>query len=222
MSYYTAGFRSCATDATIIVMNLDDNLQPSTSAQCGAFAQLLESALAMNGIHSNWITVNAAYQVDPNNLVKMAIKEWCFIGATGCASGVPNYNGEANYKYRLFLNGGDWMFPQRLPTNFGDLENRPGSQGQGGVASTNPSFTPVEKVFDRHFIVQIPTLDGQAAAGNQYYDPSYGVRYPSEVGFEAQAVAGYVFVFPDGQYHVALPVPGVPNIQFTPIPQNSK
>jgi hypothetical protein len=68
MSYYTSGFTSCALNARDVVENLSSTapIIISTSAQCGAFALLLESALAMNGIHSNWTTVQPT---DQSNMV---------------------------------------------------------------------------------------------------------------------------------------------------------
>jgi hypothetical protein len=50
MYYYTQGFSSCAVTAQQLVENL-----PTPSGQCGSFALLLASALAVNGIHTNWI-----------------------------------------------------------------------------------------------------------------------------------------------------------------------
>jgi hypothetical protein len=68
-------------------------------------------------------------------------------------------------------------------------------------------------------------LDNAPTVGNQYYDPSYGVTYPSDVGFESQAVAGYAYRFPiidgPGTYHVFSPIVGKPNIIFTPVSSRS-
>ena len=99
------------------------------------------------------------------------------------------------------------MFPVS-PDGYGDLINNEGLAGQGEI-------TPLEKVFDFHFIVKIP-----AASGNQYYDPSYGSTYSSELGFEAQAVVGYASQnFGDdptsGNYHFRTSA-GVANISFLP------
>jgi hypothetical protein len=108
---------------------------------------------------------------------------------------------------------------RRRAVNGPDLTNLP-MQGQGESPFTTPPLTPLEKVFDRHFIVQVPILDNAPTAGNQYYDPSYGVTYPSEVGFESQAVAGYAYEFPfdflSGINHVFTPIAGKPNIVFIP------
>jgi hypothetical protein len=76
------------------------------------------------------------------------------------------------------------MFP--APASYDDLTNIQGLAGQGETGAGTPPYTPIEKAFGAHYIVQIPI-----APGNQYYDPSYGVTYPSQAGFESQAVAGY-------------------------------
>jgi hypothetical protein len=106
-----------------------------------------------------------------------------------------------------------------------DLTNLQGVVGQGENGTTLPAYTPLEKVFAFHFIVQVPTLDGMPTAGNQYYDPSYGLTYSSEIGFESQAVAGYAYEFPfdvgTGINHVFTPIAGSPNIRFIPVPQMS-
>lgn len=155
MSYYTAGFGSCALDAGQLVENL-----PTPSGQCGAFAFLLESALAMNGIHSNWIQVQA-----DDGVSLMVINNW------GLSSS-PTYPTQAPWQYNFVLNGCpncgiDLMVPVSS-AGYGDLTNNQGLAGQGET-------TPLEKVFARHFIVQI-----SVAPGNQYYDPSYGITYSSE------------------------------------------
>jgi hypothetical protein len=224
MQYYTTGSNSCAIYAYEIVENL-----PTPSAQCGAFAFLLESALAVNGIHSNWTQVQATYQpVGPSEWSKMVIKNWCFIGTPGCPVGTPVYPTQAPWIYQLLLNPasvGDYMVPTPAVGYGPDLTNRQGVQGQGENPYTTPPLTPLEKVFDYHFIVKIPTLDNAPTVGNQYYDPSYGVTYPSEAGFESQAVAGYAYEFfldlGTGTNHVFTPIAGSPNIRFTPVPQFS-
>jgi hypothetical protein len=237
MQYYTAGFGSCALNAQGIVENMWQYISGGTilngsysiSAQCGAFAFLLESALAVNGIHSNWITVSAAYQdasFGSSQWVNMVIKNWCFTGTACWPLGEPTYQDYYPYIYQLTLNpSGDLMVP--TPSGgYGDLTNQSGAAGQGEQGSS-PPFTPLEKVFALHFIVQIPTLDGNATPGNWYYDPSYGLTYPSAAGFESQAVSGYAYqYFEDlgsGRYHVyAAGTPNIaPNILFSPLVANS-
>lgn len=89
----------------------------------------------------------------------------------------------------------------------------------------DPPYTPLEKVFERHFIVRVPTVDGQTTAGDQYFDPSYGVTYTSEAGFESRAIAGYAyqFAFEVGSefWHISRPMSGLPNIRFTLVPLQS-
>jgi hypothetical protein len=229
MQYYTAGFNNCALNAQQVVINVyvdGTGTHYSPSAQCGAFALLLESALAMNGIHSNWIQINAAYSDPIYGRPMMIVKNWCFVASTGCQQGTPKYPTQSPWVYQFTLNAvGDPMFPAPAG-GFGDLTNLQGILGQGGIATTSPPFTPVEKVFDFHFIVQVPTVDGTAPAGNQFFDASYGVTYSSAAGFEAQAVAGYALQFPPdqpslGEHHVFAPIVGSPNISFTVVPSFS-
>lgn len=59
-----------------------------------------------------------------------------------------------------------------------DLDNILGLAGQN-------SSQLAEKAFNLHFIVQL-----SSAVGNQYFDPSYGVTYAKNAGFESQAVFG--------------------------------
>lgn len=234
LTYYTAGFNDAAIVAAELVTNRGRHYEPSppytfvpsTSGQCGSFASLLQSALAMNGIHSNWIVVEAEYQPTPTtSWSNMAIKNWCFVGLAGCPAGTPTYPGEPDYKYKFILNVTDLMVPARM--DYGDLSNQAGIAGQNAIPF--PLFpyipTPLEKVFARHFIVQVPWLDGLPAGGNHYYDPSYGVTYPSVAGFESQAVAGYAYQFFQELgttfWHAARPKPGSPNIRFTQVPTQS-
>jgi hypothetical protein len=117
MSYYTAGFNSCATTAARVVQNLGDTGNATTSAQCGAFALLLQSALAMNGIHSNFIDVFATDYATPAafNGVLMVIKNW----HTNAQSQPPAHS---PWLYDLKLNPGssaDLMVPARA--SYGDL-----------------------------------------------------------------------------------------------------
>jgi hypothetical protein len=226
MNYYSAGFYSCALSASYIVQNLigfppaSPVIAPNNSAQCGAFALLLGSALAMNGIHSNWTQIQAADFVPASNGPLMVIKNWCPIGSPGCPSGSPSYSSQPLWQYKFLLNSGDYMVP--APSSYGDLTNciggLTGCNGLPGQGSTVFPLTgsPLEKVFASHFILQIPI-----ATGNQYYDPSYGVTYPSAAGFEAQAIAGYAAQilgdapFSDN-YHFRT-VSGTPDITFTTV-----
>jgi hypothetical protein len=109
------------------------------------------------------------------------------------------------------------MFPPLA--SYGNLTNIQGLPGQGESGAGTPPYTPVEKVFGSHYIVNITI-----ASGNQYYDPSYGVTYPSPAGFESQAVAGYAKkIAPDsgGNFHFRTYSPLLPNIMFTVITTSS-
>jgi hypothetical protein len=152
----------------------------------------------------------------------MVINNWCEIGVSACPGGTPSYTDP--WKYKLLLNAsGDYMVPPPPPPlGFGDLFNLAGIAGQNSSPFATTPFirTPLDKVFDSHFIVQIP-----AAMGNQYYDASYGVTYPSETGFQSQAVAGYAQQRASDagpNYHFGLVgTAGLPTIVFTPVGRNS-
>jgi hypothetical protein len=231
MQYYTAGFGSCAYTAQYIVENvIDGTLTYSPSAQCGAFALLLQSALAMNGIHSNFINVFATdYYNNPNapTGVVLAIKNW----TTGNPSYPPS---QSPWSYQLVLNADDYMSPAR--SNYGDLTNQTGIPGQGEP----PPATPVEKVFHRHFIVQVVSgtagcTDYNTLSTSQLYDPSYGVTYlpagatnTTMEGFERQAVYGFAAQIPSygdqaygPNWHFRLPLQGQPDISFQCVAANS-
>ncbi len=194
MFYYAprVGFESCATSSEPLVEGNGVITGNTVSGQCGAFEWLLESVLAANGIYSNYIDVAAT---DGSLMVT----------DTWTLSGTPTFPSQAPWEYKLLLNVGDYMVP--LPSAFGDLGYATGIAGQGNAQ-------PSEKVFNSHYIVQIPS-----ASGNQYYDPSYGVTYPSAAGFELQSVQGYAKSIgdPAGQYHFrkAISPPLAPNITFT-------
>jgi hypothetical protein len=152
----------------------------------------------------------------------MVIKNWCFVGTTiNCPQGTPTYLLQNPWVYRFVLNAtGDSMYPAPAG-GFGDLTNLDGIPGQNETAVTVPPWTPVEKVFGYHFIVQVAAVDDAPLSGDQFFDPSYGVTYSSAAGFEAQAVAGYASQFPPdnaslGQYHVFTPISGFPDISFSP------
>jgi hypothetical protein len=212
MFYYSVGFNACALNAVAIVQTSGSALFNNASGQCGAFAWLLESALAMNGIHSNWT------QVQPTDGSLMVIKNWSL--------GTPTLTSPSPWLYNFLLSGGpssgiDYMDPP--PASYGDLTNcTGGSTGCNGLPGQGLLF-PLEKAFNRHFIVQAPT-----ASGNQYFDPSYGVTYPSAPGFETQSVAGYAAQFgplelgtSKYQFRPAIAAPYGPNISFSTVSANS-
>jgi len=178
----------------------------------------------------------------------MVINQWTLATAT-YQTVTPSWN----YKfvlnpYNATAEFTDYMVPPQPQGVYGDLTNMPGLAGQG-ESSTTPAGTPAEKVFDSHFIVQIgcitstpsnpqiscismgnppvPCVSGNPQApygpGTQFFDPSYGVTYSSEAGFEMHSVAGYAQqnfgdVFHGPNYHLHAPVSGAPNICFTPLP----
>jgi hypothetical protein len=203
MAYYTAGFGSCATDAQQLVKNLSPG-GSNGSGQCGAFALLLESALAVNGIHSSWITVQAADQATAGT--KMVINNWAVPNPS-----LASYPAQSPWIYQMVLGSGDYMVPG--PPGYGDLENGTGLAGQN-------NNNPLEKVFDFHFIVQVPAPQG----AGQYFDPSYGQQYSSPAAFESHSVVGYVrYVAPDSvggvDYHfrtIGTNTSPNPNIVFSP------
>jgi hypothetical protein len=231
----TAGFFSCALTAQQVVMNLyldaQGNPHYSTSAQCGAFALLLESALAMNRIHSNWVSVFATTRDAPEAAptgVNMVIKNWD-------ASAPSEPSNQSPWLYHLVLNVGDLMMPPL--SSYGDLINQAGIPGQGEP----PPGTPLEKVFIAHFIVQVVgatagCTDYNTLAHSQLFDPSYGVTYSpagftytTQEGFELQAVYGYAARIPlygDGSdhpndWHLFRPIATSLNISFQCVPGNS-
>ena len=97
MNCYSAGFTSCALNASYVVQNLigpttppsPPMIAPYNSAQCGAFALLLESALAMNGIHSNWTQIQANGYASTGQPL-MVINNWCPIGSPNCPRSSPS------------------------------------------------------------------------------------------------------------------------------------
>jgi hypothetical protein len=126
--------------------------------------------------------------------------------------GAPSYQSELTWKYRFTLHAGDYMFPALA--GYGDLTNCAGPVPACFGASGQGELTPVEKVFDFHFIVLVPI-----APGNQFYDPSYGKTYSSQADFESYAVTGYAIHFGtdgpnSGDYHFKPPTPGAANISF--------
>jgi hypothetical protein len=61
MFYYSpgVGFQACALKASLLVESNGSESNNTASGQCGAFAFLLESALAANGLHSTYTGVKA-------------------------------------------------------------------------------------------------------------------------------------------------------------------
>ncbi|MBD9358865.1 carboxypeptidase-like regulatory domain-containing protein [Methylomonas albis] len=140
------------------------------SGQCGSFAKLLLGSLAVNGVQANWV------DIAPTDGSLMIVKKWTFNGGS--------FPADPLYKWRLDINDGDYMVPDLPGSIYADLTNINGLPGQN-------SPRPSEKIFNSHFIVK--ALSG-------YYDPSYGVTYAGEQGFETSALEGYAVNFLDGSY----------------------
>ncbi len=157
------GFKGCATSSVGLLTSA------TGSGQCGSWANLLMDALAVNGIMSSFT------QIQPTDQSWMLVNSWTF--GTG-SSLYP-----APYHWNLALpiesGGSPGMVPVAPGSVFGDLTSLSTLPGQ----NTAP---PSEKVFTKHFIVQVPS-----SLGAGYYDPSYGVTYLNNCDFESKAVAAY-------------------------------
>jgi len=149
----------------------------SGSGECEALSQLLQDALAVNGIPSLYFQINT---VDGS---QMLIKNWAFVP-------VSTYPSEPVWKWQMLVGFPDPMVPHIPLDLYGDLLSLTGVPGQ----NSNP---PSEKLFGNHKILAVnPTL-----GVGPYLDPSYGVTYTGSAMFEANAVAGYVRFFDDGFFH---------------------
>jgi hypothetical protein len=214
LSYYPAnsGFSACAYGSAYGGVTILD--ARNYAGQCGEFAWLMQSALAVNGIQSGLILVQA---ID-NQEEDFMIKNWQPFANAGTGTAYPNLANLAGlgpwWQIPLYTEqgGGPGMVPDPtfwnpvfLRNQFGDLNNANGLPGQNSSVPTL-MFTPItppapsEKIFDYHFIVEdLGDEDGiliNSSAG-PYYDPSYGKAYtgacgPQAGGFEHDAVAGYV------------------------------
>jgi hypothetical protein len=162
------GFQGCAINSIQLLTS------PTGSGQCGSWANLFMDALAINGITSSFI------QIQATDKSSMLINNWTF--------NVPSHLYQAPYNWNLILpnegvNVGPGMVP--LSSVSGDITSDSGLPGQN-------SPTPSEKLFGLHFIVQAPP-----GSSSGYYDPSYGVQYTGPCGvpdgFESNSIAGYAF-----------------------------
>ncbi len=163
------GFGACAVNPVGLLTSA------SGSGQCGSFAQLLMWTLGVNGISSDFVSINS------KDGTKMIVKDWTFAGA-------GTFPAQPDFKWKLVLNVGDYMVPPMPGNVYGDLTSLNSLAGQ----NTAP---PSEKVFDSHFIVKVATA---ISGGDPYFDPSYGVTYASDANFEAKALNGYASDFSDG------------------------
>jgi hypothetical protein len=154
MSYYTAPFGACATNSANLVENLGPS-GPSTSGQCGAFAFLLESALAVNGINSEWTTVGT---LDGSAMV---IKNWGLSSSPTYATTPPT--GFPQFIYKLILNTGDSAVGMDPPPSggFGDLTNDMGVPGQNEPSAPGP-LNPVRPCYSLGKGVRSPLYRGDS------------------------------------------------------------
>lgn len=205
LSYYPQGYgfsnsnnpdRCQTTEAGLLTAPIYQPPFTVAGGECGSFARLLMSALAINGIPSEFTTIQTA------NGSLMAVKAWEFGLPTAESydypwSWTPNPEALAN---------GDYMVPPPVPdpNDYGGLRSLTGIPGQNGQ-------TPSEKVFARHFVVRV----GSSVAPNgkgPCFDPSYGRWYSGPADFAAKAVAGYVVGLGLGRYAVGVPQSGPPNV----------
>jgi len=167
LSYYGDGINKCYVYVDEFLKSPD-----GSSAGCGTFANLFIETLWVNGIASNCIKVSSfsGYEgILINNWEPMIDKH----------PSPPN----KKHKWKFRFSKGASMYPP-LPFNvYGNLGNSIGIAGQNVE-------TPVEKAFDKHFIVKI--LDTYIMMPNlPYYDPSYGLTYQNEEEFDKKVVFGY-------------------------------
>lgn len=183
LSYYPQGqgFGNCALDASSLLTKF------SGGGQCGSFAHLLRAALGMNGIVTNFISINILPAFNGN---QMLVKEW-----TPISSGTSP---DAAYPYRLNLvvepAGPDGRIsigmvsapPSQI---FGELKSEATLPGQN-------SAPPSEKFFNSHYIVKLndAAVVPPFSQPGPYFDPSYGAFYTSSASFEDKAIWGYAAV----------------------------
>ncbi len=222
LSYYPAnsGFFTCAYGS---LSNGSSILNGGNLAgQCGQFAWLMQAALAVNGIPSSLVLVEA---ID-NEQESIMVNNWQPFANSGTPyPNLPNLAGLGPWwQVALYEEAGGFvgMVPNPsfwnlilLRNSFGDLTNANGIPGQNSSVP-NWLFTPItppapsEKIFGNHVILQdiggAPVTDASGvvigyspinAFAGPYYDPSYGKAYtsacsPQAGGFEHDAVAGYV------------------------------
>lgn len=148
------------------------------NGSCGAWALLLKSALAVNGISSEEVHITT------KDGLPFLVKDW--------TPKAESYSGE-DYRWKMEFNPAAkddglppyGMVPSQPDSVYGDLKSESTLSGQ----NTDP---PSEKIFERHIILKALPNDGPQV----YYDPSYGEDYGSdktqaEIKFENDAVYGY-------------------------------
>ena len=91
---------------------------------------------------------------------------------------------------------------------------------QTGIPGQNTE-TPSEKVFTQHFVIMYTKMGQNCMMSACYYDPSYGVTFLNEAGFQTGAVFGFVQRLPGMNAlkgRVSPQNPAMGNITFTAVP----
>jgi len=143
-------------------------LLSTSNANCVAWRNLLRYALAVNGVGSDYVCVQAT---GPTNEF-FVVGDWTF--------GTATFTNTLPYNWRLQFatNGPPHDMVPRPPSDvYGDLTSLIAIEGQ----NTAP---PSEKVFGNHRMVRY---------GGIYYDPSYGVTHAGISNFVDAAVDGYAY-----------------------------
>ena len=209
LAYYPPNvpFSGCALDAVGLLTEYSQN------GQCGSFAYLLQAALAMNGIPifgpvsspspppgSPTPPAPTSFAgVCPSDNTAMLIANW--------TPGTPSHPTPGPYIYEFAMATPDVfdMVPSPPPTPsglinvYGDFTNASGLPGQNGSPTSLPPYTPSEKFFGSHYIVQLPDWLAGAVPGGPFLDPSYGLAYANGAAFE-RGVAGYGVMDPNTKY----------------------
>lgn len=179
----------CSADGLLRVANGGGN--------CKSWAQLLFVTLAINGVVSQGIHVDAVLGLG------FMVQNWHAVAPDppNCENpkGMPTIAFAADYGEMV-------PSPTDPKTIYCDYMSDNGLPGQN-------TPTPSEKFFGNHWIVMY-------AGTNMYYDPSYGVTYADAKNFQTKAVYGFVQALPgmgDLTGRVFLQDPTMVQIRFTPM-----
>jgi len=187
------------------VCEVDDLLRSGNgSGQCNSWATFLQNAIAIHGIASDHIEVTAT---DGRNFM---VKNWA-VAAAAMPAGCETPAGQPTIEF-------DAGFGEMVPSPNGaastvycDYQSNAGLPGQN-------TPTPSEKVFIRHFIIKYTKMGQDCTTSDCYYDPSYGVTFRNEAGFQSNAVYAFVRQLPGVNHlkgRVAVVVVATPlNITF--------
>ena len=168
------------------------------NGQCGAWAQLFENALAINGV-DGWTHIT----VDTSDDSDFMIYKWSDLAQgdgdpAGCDKDGVVIQFKAQWEEMVTSPGKNNTYCDYV-------------SGQDGLSGQN-STPPSEKVFIRHFIVKYK-IAGQPC----YYDPSYGKTSKNEADFQENAVYGFAVQKPDTLIGtVTLASAAGQKIEFTP------